>query len=126
MRHWYLSLCMGGVLPAGWIESNQQLPATLVFVTLYGWCLACWLDWIQPTITCDTGICHFVWVVSCLLVGLNPTNNYLRHWYLSLCMGGVLSAGWVESNQQLPVSLRYSNFLLMMGTWMPETCTEEK
>ena len=27
---------------------------------------------------------------------------------------------------QIPVSHRYSNFLLMLGTWMPETCREEK
>ena len=24
----------------------------------------------------------------------------VRHWYLLLCMGGVWSAGWIESNQQ--------------------------
>ena len=47
------------------------------------------------------------------------------HWYLSLCMGGVWSAGWIEI-QQIPLSHIYSNFLLMMGTWMPETCREDK
>jgi hypothetical protein len=75
----------------------------------------------------------------------------IRHWYLSLCMGGDWSAGWINpsvatgrlvgliqpwrlvsrpdathTEWQIPVSHRYSNFLLMMGTWMPETCTEEK
>jgi len=25
MRHWYLSLCMGGVWSAGWIKSDQQI-----------------------------------------------------------------------------------------------------
>ena len=92
MRHWYLSLCMGGVWSAGWIENSTSRPeanllnififllyssllyitillnifiyilymfrasmctssgenyciyATLVFVTLYGWRLVCWLD----------------------------------------------------------------------------------
>jgi len=27
---------------------------------------------------------------------------------------------------QIPVSHRYSNFLLKLGTWMPETCGEKK
>ena len=50
----------------------------------------------------------------------------LRHWYLSLCMGGVWSAGWIENptsrpdatrtGWQIPVSHGYINFLLMMGT----------
>ena len=44
----------------------------------------------------------------------------IRHWYLSLCMGGVWSAGWGETptsrpdathtEWQIPVSYRYSNF----------------
>jgi len=60
----------------------------------------------------------------------------MRHWHLSLCMGGVWYAGWIcnptsipdsiHTELQVPVSHRYSNFLLMMGTWMPETCREEK
>jgi len=45
----------------------------------------------------------------------------MRHWYLSLCMDGVWSAGWIVS-----VYSWYSNFLLMMDTWMPETCREDK
>jgi len=39
-------------------------------------------------------------------------------------MGGVSDAthtGW-----QVPVSHRYSNFLLIMGAWTPETSREEK
>jgi len=58
----------------------------------------------------------------------------MRHCYLSPCMGGVSSAGCIQSNQQprrhlyivTNTSDAYSNFLLMMGTWMPETCREEK
>ena len=44
----------------------------------------------------------------------------MRYWYLSLCMGGVCSAGWSETptsrpdtthtEWQIPVSHRYSNF----------------
>ena len=54
---------------------------------------------------------------------------------LSLYMGGVWSAGWIQSNQQTrhhPYRVTntsvagYSNFLLMMGTWMPETCRKVK
>ena len=56
-------------------------------------------------------------------------------------MGGVWSAGWVEiavsfqpAERTPPTqSDKYhcridtaSNFLLMMGAWMPETCREEK
>ena len=62
----------------------------------------------------------------------------MRHWYLSLCVDGVWSAVWIEkitptsrryathTKRHIPVSHRYSDFLLMMGTWMPETCREEK
>jgi len=49
---------------------------------------------------------------------------------LSLCMGGDWSTVWSETptsrpdathaEWQEPVSRRYSNFLLMMGTWMPD------
>ena len=59
---------------------------------------------------CDTGICHSVWVASGLLVGL-------KHF---------------QSNQQTRRhTCRVTNIsvaicLLMMGTWMPETCIEEK
>jgi len=60
---------------------NYCIYATMVFVTLYGWRLVCWLDW-NPTSIPD--ITHTEW--------------------------------------QIPVSYRYSNFLLMMGTLMPQTC----
>jgi hypothetical protein len=60
---------------------NCCIYAALVFVTLYGWCLVCWLDSIQP------------------------------------------------ADQTPPIqSDKYqcrkdtSIFLLMMGTWLPETC----
>ena len=59
----------------------------------------------------------------------------MRHWYLSLCMGGVWSAGWIKiqpADQTPPIQIdKYqclidtAIFLLMMGTWMPETCREE-
>ena len=32
----------------------------------------------------------------------------------------------IRTESQIPVSHRYSNFLLMMGIWMPETCREVK
>jgi len=58
----------------------------------------------------------------------------MRHWYLSLCLFDIWSARWNPTSRpyathtewQIPVSHRYSNFLLMMGTWMPERCREEK
>jgi len=59
-----------------------------------------------------------------------------RHCYLSLFMDGVWSAVWIFSptsgpgatrtGWQIPVSHRYSSFLLMMGTWMPKTYREKK
>ena len=50
------------------------------------------------------------------------------------CLDGVRSVGWIHptsrpdatQSDKIPVSHRYSNSLLMMGTWMPETCREEK
>jgi len=56
----------------------------------------------------------------------------MRRWYLSLCMGGVWSTGWIETpihpaDQTPPTqSDKYQRridtaiFLLIMGTWMPE------
>jgi hypothetical protein len=60
----------------------------------------------------------------------------MRHWYMSLWMGGALSAGWVVSiqpadqappNQSDKYQCRIDTviFSLMMGTWVPETCREE-
>ena len=64
MRQWYLSLRMTGVWSSGWISiqaadmfrasmcpssgKNCCTYATLVFVTLCGWRLVCWLD-LNPT-----------------------------------------------------------------------------
>ena len=53
----------------------------------------------------------------------------MRHSCLSLRVGGVWSANRPDATHtewQIPVSHGYSNFLLMMGTWMPETRGEEK
>ena len=97
---------------------NSCIYATLVFVTLCGWRLVGWLDLKHvsgikvPIIRrkslylCDTGICHSGWVASGQLVGLktffgHPSAHHqekdtMRHWYLSLWMGGVWSAGWIE------------------------------
>ena len=54
----------------------------------------------------------------------------MRHWYLSLCMGGVWSAGWSytptsrpEANHtewQIPVSHRYRNFSLWWAHVSPK------
>ena len=65
---------------------NYCIYATLVFVTLCGWLLVCWLEW-NFSLTSRPDATHSEW--------------------------------------QTPVSRRY-NFLLMMGTWMPETCREVK
>ena len=52
----------------------------------------------------------------------------MRHWYLSLCMGGIWSAGWsfnptsrpdpTHTEWQIPVSHRYSNF----PWWWAHSC----
>ena len=67
---------------------------------------------------CDTGICH---CISATLV------------FVTLC-GCAWSTGWneifiptsrpdaIHTEWQLPVSHRYSNFLMMMGTRLSETC----
>jgi len=51
-------------------------------------------------------------------------------------MGDIWSAGWIfnptsrpdatHTELQVTVSHRYSNFLLMVGAWMHETCKEGK
>ena len=64
---------------------NYCIYATLVFVTLYGWHLVCWLEYLfisllytfrgihvsiirrRSLYLCDTGIFHSVWVASGLL-----------------------------------------------------------
>jgi hypothetical protein len=56
--------------------------------------------------------------------------------YLSSLHVPGIHAGWIENptsgpdatntEWQIPVSYRYSEFLLIMGMWMPETCREEK
>ena len=64
---------------------------------------------------------------------------FMRQWYLSLCMDGVWSAGCIvtsfnptsppdatRTEWQIPLSHSYNYFLLMMDTWMPETCREER
>ena len=58
---------------------NCCIYATLVFVTLYGWRLVCWLDW-------------------------NPTSR----------------PDATHTEWQIPVWHTYSDFLLMMSTWMPK------
>ena len=56
---------------------------------------------------CDTGICHSIWVASGLLFGLsfNPTSR---------------------QSDKYQCYKDTAIFLLMMGTWMPETCREDK
>ena len=63
---------------------------------------------------CDTDICHSVWLVSGLQVGLK-----LRLYPAS-------RPDATHTEWQILVSHRYSNFLLMMGTWISKTCREEK
>jgi len=56
----------------------------------------------------------------------------MRHWYLSLCMVGVWSAGWIGLDSMQPADqtppiksdkyqcrIATAIFLLIMGTWMP-------
>jgi hypothetical protein len=65
---------------------------------------------------CDTGICHSVCVATGLLVGLKLITQFQSNQQTSRH----------HTEWQIQVSHRYSNFLLMMGTWMSETCREEK
>ena len=60
----------------------------------------------------------------------------MRHWYLSLCMGGVRSAVWISiqpadhtppiQSDKYQCRIDRAILLLMMGTRMPGTCREEK
>ena len=59
---------------------------------------------------CDTGICHSVWVVSGLLFRLIQPADQTPP---------------IQSDKY-QCRLDTAIFLLMMGTWMPETCREEK
>jgi len=52
--------------------------------------------------------------------------GYLPPVLVTLEDGVVCRPDTTHTEWQIPVSYRYSNFLLMMGTWMPETCREEK
>jgi len=101
LRHWYFSLCMGGIWAAGWIYFSS-LHVSDIHVSI-----------IRRKIALS-----------------------LCYWYLSLCMCDVWSAAWIEIQpaDQTPSiqSDKYqwhkdtAIFLLMMGTWMPETCREER
>ena len=58
---------------------------------------------------CDIGICHSVWLASDLLVGVE-----------------IQPADQTPPIQSDQCRIYTAIFLLMMGTWMPETCREEK
>ena len=77
---------------------NYCIYATLIFVTLCGWRLVCWLDWNQSNQQTRRHPYSF-----------NPTSR----------------PDAIHTEWQIPMSHRYSTFLLLMGTWMPETCREE-
>ena len=64
---------------------------------------------------CDTDTCHSVWVASGL------TRRY-PHRVSDKYQYRIDTPDVTHTESQVPVSHRYSNFLLMMGTWMPETC----
>ena len=61
MRHWHLSLCMGGVWSAGWIDA-PIITRKLLYL-------------------CDTGTCHSVWVASGLLLGFHSNQQTRCHPY---------------------------------------------
>jgi len=54
----------------------------------------------------------------------------MRHWYFSLCMGGVWSAAVDQTppiqSDKHQYRIDTACFLLMMGKWMPETCRDGK
>ena len=62
---------------------------------------------------CNNGTCHSVWVAAGLLVGLKLVS--------------IQPADQSPpTGLQVPLSHGYSSSLLTMGTWMTETCGEEK
>ena len=58
---------------------------------------------INPT-RCTILLCIFISLLYMFRATMCPSSGELtvsmRHWYLSICMGGIWSAGWIESNQQ--------------------------
>ena len=81
------------------------------------WSVGCIENWIRASMCSSSGenyciyatlvFCHSVWMASGLLVGLKiqPADQTPP-----------------KQSDKIPVSHRYSNSLLMMGTWMHETC----
>ena len=63
---------------------------------------------------CDTGICHSIWVASGLLVGLK---------LLKVSIQPADQTPLIQSDKY-KCRKEKAIFLLMMGTWMPETCRE--
>ena len=58
------------------------------------------------------------WASTCSSSGEIITVS-MRHWYLSLCMGGVWSAGWTESNQ---LTRRQEKIIVSMRHWYLSLC----
>jgi len=90
-----------------------------VLLTVY----PCTILQINPT-RCTVLLSIFISLLCMFRATTCPSSGEItvsiRHWYLSLCMGGVWSAGWSETptsrpdathtEWQVPVSHRYSNF----------------
>jgi hypothetical protein len=72
---------------------NYCIYATLVFVTLFGWRLVCWLD-----------------------ISIQPADRNIQQ---------VDQTPPIQSDKY-QCRIDTAIFLLMIGTWMPETCREEK
>ena len=136
---------------------NYCIYASLVFVTVYGWRLVCWLDWKsnQQTVFLTVHPCIislisatrwtillniFIYLLYMFRASMCPSSG--ENYCICATLVFVTLYGWrlvcwldfIPTNRpdathtewQIPVTHRYSNFLLMMGTWMPETCREEK
>jgi len=66
------------------------------------------------------GICHSI-QMTVWYAGRNEIQPCIPHNFTPTSRPDSTHTGW-----QTPMPHRYSNFLPMLGTWMPETCREEK
>jgi len=60
--------------------------------------------------------------IYCIYATLALANLYVWHPVCWLDFNPTSRPDATHTEWQIPVSLRYRNFLLLMGTWTPETC----
>jgi hypothetical protein len=139
MWTWWLQLWnvfvqdIGLIFPAGQQFMNLKCgtPSIIKFATIDIYhSVLCFVDLHSCTIfqinpnRCTVLLSIFISLLYMFRATMCPSSEEItvsmRHWYLSLCMGGVWSAGWsftppstqytTHTEWQIPVSHRYSNF----------------